>query len=228
MVMSLLTLIGPEGNLLDMGPEQCQRLELESPLLSNEQLMALKRIDLAQRGWKTKVIDITFPRSDGLFGYEACLQRVKAEAAAAVDEGHSIVVLSDRAVGPDRVPLSTMVASGGVHHHLIQLKQRMRVALIVETGEAREVHQMCCLLGYGVDAICPWSALDVIRKAKREGLVKEDLSVETLQANYFYALNNGILKVIEQILELRPIINRADAYSCPYSNLCPVPLRDDT
>jgi hypothetical protein len=115
-------------------------------------------------------IDITFPKSEGLPGYKLALDRVCAEASQAIVDGMKVIILSDRAVGPDRVPLSSLVACGGVHHHLVAQKKRARVALMIETGEAREVHHLCVLLGYGADAICPWLILQIIHKLSRERL----------------------------------------------------------
>ena len=80
------------------------------------------------------------------------------------------MVLSDRAIGPDRLPLSALVACGGVHHHLVLQKKRAKIALMVETGEAREVHHLCVLVGYGADAVCPWLMMESILKIGREGL----------------------------------------------------------
>lgn len=138
--MSLETYVGPEGNLLDVGPEQCHRLLLKSPILTIEEMNALKNIHVAQQDWSTKVIDLTFPKSEGLPGYQAALMRVREEASKAIDDGFKIVILSDRAVGPDRISLSAILACGGVHHFLVSQKKRAKVALMVETGEAREVH----------------------------------------------------------------------------------------
>jgi glutamate synthase (NADPH/NADH) len=146
-----------------------------------------------------RVIDITFEKSLGVAGYEACLDRVCAEVSQAIAENVRVVVLSDRNVGPDRVPLSALVATGGVHHHLIRNKQRSKVALIVETGEAREVHHICVLVGYGADGICPYLCIEAMLKLRREGLLKVDISEEKVIQNYMYATNNGILKVMSKM-----------------------------
>jgi glutamate synthase (NADPH/NADH) len=95
---------------------------------------------------------------------------VCSEATQAIDDGFKVIVLSDRATGPTRVPLSALIAVGGVHHHLVLQKKRAKVALMVETGEAREVHHLCVLVGYGADAVCPWLMMETIHKVGREGL----------------------------------------------------------
>jgi glutamate synthase (NADPH/NADH) len=169
-VMSLEAYVGPEGNLLEMKPEQCHRILLPSPLVSMEEMNALKNLKAAYASWRSITLDITFSKTEGLPGFKACLERICQEADKAVDDGYKVIILSDRAVGPDRVPLSALMACGGVHHHLVTLKKRARVALMVETGEAREVHHLCVLVGYGADAICPYLVMEVIHKVVRERL----------------------------------------------------------
>jgi len=169
-VMSLEAYVGPEGNLLEMKASQCHRIVLKSPLISIQEMNALKNIKSAYPRWEARTIDITFPKADGLEGYRAAVERLCLEAMQAVEDGIKIVILSDRLAGPSRVPLSALVACGGVHHHLVQHKKRAKVALIVETGEAREVHHLCVLVGYGADAISPYLAMEAIMKVHREGL----------------------------------------------------------
>jgi glutamate synthase (NADPH/NADH) len=169
-VMSLETYVGPEGNLLEMRPEQCHRILLPSPILSIEEMNALKSLKAAYATWPSRTIDVTFPKDEGLPGYQKALDRVCYEATQAIEDGVKVVILSDRAISPDRVPLSTLAACGGVHHHLVHQKKRAKIALMVETAEAREVHHVCVLVGYGADAICPWLMMEVIHKVAREEL----------------------------------------------------------
>ncbi|PKI85779.1 alanine dehydrogenase [Malassezia vespertilionis] len=198
-VMSLEDYIGPEGNLLELDQKQCNRIHLPSPVLSLEDVEALKNMHQVQRGWNAVTIDITYPYSQGAQGYEKTLDRISTEVSEAIEQGIKIVVLSDRAVGPDRVPISSLVACGCVHHHLIRNKRRGRIALVVETGEAREVHHVCVLLGYGADAICPWLAQEAVMKVGREGLCKKDLTAEELTTNWRHAVDGGILKVMSKM-----------------------------
>lgn len=169
-VMSLEAYVGPEGNLLEMKASQCHRILLPSPLIGIEEMNAMKHIKAAYPTWGSRVIDITFPKSEGLPGYPRALDRVFAEASQAIEDGISVIILSDRAIGPKRVALSALVACGGVHHHLVTLKKRAKVALMVETAEAREVHHLCVLVGYGADAVCPWLVMEIVHKVAREGL----------------------------------------------------------
>ena len=174
-VMSLECYIGPEQNLLESTKENAHRLRLRHPFLSNEQLAAIQHIEdnseIAE-GWKTITIDITWSRSAGKAGMLQAIDRVCAEAIQAVDDGYSLIVLSDRATNADRVPLSSLLATGAVHHCLVQQAKRTRVGLIVETGEAREVHHHCLLIGYGADAINPYLAFEAIWQARRDGLLE--------------------------------------------------------
>src|SRR5690606_1118691 len=169
-VMSLECYIGPERNLLETTPEHAHRLLVPHPILTNEELAAIKHMD--HRGWKTKKIDITFARSEGTDGLVAALDRICAEAESAIDEGYSNIVLTDRAIGPERVPVSMLLACGAVHHHLVRAAKRTQIGIILETGEAREVHHHCLLVGYGADAINPYLAFEALWKAREDGLVK--------------------------------------------------------
>lgn len=169
-VMSLETAVGREGNLLEMRDTQCHRLHLKTPILTIEEMNAVKLMALSHKDWPAITIDITFPKKEGLPGFRNALNRVRAEALNAVGAGFKVLVLSDRKAGPDRVALSAILACGGVHHHLVQQKKRVDTAIVVETGEAREIHHMCVLVGYGADAVCPWLIMEGIHKVAREGL----------------------------------------------------------
>src|SRR5699024_7072082 len=111
------------------------------PILTNEQLVALKHMDY--RGWAAKTIDMTWPRTEGADGLPAALDGICAEAEQAIDDGYELVILSDRGMNADRIPVSALLATGAVHHHLVAARKRTRAGLIVETGEAREVHHHC-------------------------------------------------------------------------------------
>lgn len=173
-IMSVECYIGPEQNLLETTEEHAGRLRLPYPILSNEELAALKHLGddpKKGRGWKTKTIDITWPRAEGKAGMVKAIDRICAEAEAAVDDGYSLVVLSDRKISAERVPVSALLASGAVHHHLVKQTKRTRIGIVVETGEAREVHHHCLLIGYGADAINPYLAFEALWQARRDGLL---------------------------------------------------------
>ena len=123
-----------------------------------KKLSAIKAID--HRGWKSKTIDITYPRSEGDAGLRPAIDRICAEATQAIHDGFSLVVLSDRAVSHERVPVSSLLVTGAVHHALVKQELRTRIGLVLESGEAREVHNFCLLTGYGADAINPYLAFE--------------------------------------------------------------------
>ncbi len=198
-VMGLACYCGPEGNLLEPGPAHCHRLRIPHPILSNEELAAMKQMD--HRGWRAKTIDITWPRSRGAAGLDTSLRRISAEAEQAVDEGYSVLVLSDRACGADRVPISTLLALGAVHQHLVRVGKRTRTGLVCESGEAREVHHHCLLVGYGADAINPYLAFESLWQARRDGLLdrSEFPDDDAVVRAYRQGVGKGMLKVMAKM-----------------------------
>ncbi len=195
-IMSLECYIGPERNLLATTPEHCHRLRVEHPILTNEELAALKHIN--HRGWTSRTIDITFPRTEGKAGLRAGLDRVCREAEEAVDAGDSIIVLSDRAVCYDRVPISSLLIVGAVHHHLTRQAKRTRIGIVLESGEAREVHHHCLLVGYGADAINPYLAFESLWQALDDGLI--DKSKFTSHAKVVSAYRKGVAKGMLKVM----------------------------
>ncbi|EMC96450.1 hypothetical protein BAUCODRAFT_475239 [Baudoinia panamericana UAMH 10762] len=198
-VMSLGSYVGPQGNLLEMNKEQCHRLYLPSPMLSVEEFNALMHITDLHPDWKVATIDITFPKSEGIPGYIDALDRICEAATEAIERDDSILVLSDRKMSADRIAVSTLLATGMIHHHLVRNRWRAKAALVVETAEAREVHHMCVLVGYGADAICPYLAMECILKLNREGLIRKKLSTDELIGNYKHSCDGGILKVMSKM-----------------------------
>ncbi len=193
-IMSLECFIGPEGNLLETTEGQCHRLIVPHPILTNEELAALKHLD--HRGWKTRTIDITFPRAEGTAGLRPALERVCNEARQAIADGYSIVILSDRNIGPDRIAISSLLATGAVHHHLVRNEERTRIGIVLESGEAREVHHHCLLVGYGADAINPYIAFEALTRAREEGLLEETWTDAKIVASYRKGVAKGLLKVM--------------------------------
>ena len=198
-VMSLECYVGPQGNLLEMGSSQAHRLMLPSPVLSIEDFNAIKLIPTLHHAWTVKTIDITFPKNTGIQGYFDALDRICDTVTESIENNDKIIILSDRSTNAERVPVSALLATGMVHHHMVRNKWRSQAALIVETAEAREVHHMCVLLGYGVDAICPYLAMECILKMNREGLIRKKLSDEKIIQNYKYSCDGGILKVMSKM-----------------------------
>ena len=196
-VMSLECFIGPEGNLLETVEKQAHRLSLKHPILSNKQLQTIRNMDY--KGLRSKVIDITYDAGSEN-GYVAALDRICAEASQAIRDGFAFVILSDRKISKTRIAISALVACGAVHHHLIRQHERTRIGLIVETGEAREVHHHCLLTGYGADAINPYLAFESLWQAQLDGLLGTDYNTEDkIVYAYKKAVGKGMLKVMAKM-----------------------------
>ncbi|KAK8473204.1 hypothetical protein PHAVU_001G076400 [Phaseolus vulgaris] len=201
-VTSMQCMVGPEGDLTEITEEQCHRLSLKGPLLYTEEMEAIKKMNY--RGWHSKVIDITYSKERGKGGLEEALDRICAEAHDAISEGYTTLVLSDRAFSRKRVAVSSLLAVGAVHQHLVKTLERTRVALIVESAEPREVHHFCTLVGFGADAICPYLAIETIWRLQVDGKIPpkssgEFHSKEELVKKYFKASNYGMMKVLAKM-----------------------------
>ena len=198
-IMSLKCLIGPEGNLLENHEKNVNRLNLEHPILSNLELAKIK--DIKNFGWKTKTIDITYPRGQGEKGLKAALFRICKESEEAINEGYSFIILSDRNISKKNIALSSLLACSTVHHHLVKGEKRTQIGIIIETGEAREVHHHCLLVGYGADAINPYLAFDVLAKSLKDGLLKDEnlKGIKDLVNAYKKGVAKGMLKVMAKM-----------------------------
>jgi glutamate synthase (NADPH/NADH) large chain len=198
-IMSLECYIGPEANLLKVAEKNVHRMRLQHPILTNDRLDAIKTLNT--RGWTSQLIDITYPSTDGRGGLEGTLERICVEADQAIAGGHSFIVLTDRSMGRDRIAVSALLATGAVHHHLIKHAKRTRIGIVVETGEAREVHHHCMLIGYGADAINPYLAYEALWQARRDNLLDniKFTDDESLVSAYRKASAKGILKVMARM-----------------------------
>jgi glutamate synthase (NADPH/NADH) len=197
LVTSMRTMIGPEGDITETKPEQAHRLDLPHPFLKPNEMEAIKKMQF--QGWAAKTIDITWPVNEGYKGIVSAIDRVCAEAALAIEDGFDFLVLSDRASDSTRVSMSSLMAVGRVHHHLVQLQKRSRVGLLLETADAREVHHFCLLLGYGVDAICPYLAMETVLALQQEGMIKQTTSKDELLEKYIKASRDGVVKVMAKM-----------------------------
>src|SRR5499427_3607262 len=200
LVMSLVSFIVPRPNLLDLeGTAKIKRLEVYQPILTNEDLERIRRIGLVKDNQFSSVtIDITYAAETGAPGMSAALDVVCAEAEEAVrSKEYNIIILSDRATGPDRIPIPSLLATSAVHHHLIRQGLRTSVGLVVETGEAHEVHQFCVLAGYGAEAINPYLAFDTLEQLLPE--LDERLTLKEAQKRYIKAIDKGVLKVMAKM-----------------------------
>ena len=198
LVTSLSKVVGPEGNLLDPGPQSCHLLELPHPILNNEDLDRIQHIEEADPRFKSRTVRCLYPAFSGGRGLARALERIRAEVSEAIEDGANIIVLSDWLSNEDLAPIPMLLATAAVHHHLIREKTRTQVGLIVETGEAREVHHFALLLGYGAAAVNPYLAFDSI-----EHMINERATTvtdfDTAVANYRKAVGKGILKVMSKM-----------------------------
>ena len=223
MVTSLFTRLGAERDLFQETPQHCRKLFLKQPILSDRDLTRILHSGIEELG--ACKIDIVFGVGDaGEGGREAlhggkaldggmlrgglhggrtldggmlreALDRICAEAAQRVEEGRSVLILSDRTAGPDRLPIPALLATAAVHHHLIRRGLRTRASIVVESGEPREVHHFCTLIGYGADAVNPYLALQVIVRL----LEQEDLSSTDARVRYIESIGTGVLKVMSKM-----------------------------
>jgi glutamate synthase domain-containing protein 2/glutamate synthase domain-containing protein 1/glutamate synthase domain-containing protein 3 len=196
LVTSLFTYLGREGNLLDESPTAARLVKLKQPILSNSDLEKLRQLDTAEL--KAVTLPMLFNVADGEEGLAKALEELMVAAANAVKDGASIVVLSDRGVDRDHAPIPSLLACSAVHHHLIREGTRTQCGLVIETGEAREAHHFCLLIGYGAGAVNPYLAFETIADLHRDGLLK-DISIKDAEKNYIKAGNKAILKVASKM-----------------------------
>ena len=198
LVMSLKARLGTRGNFLSEGPEQARLLELDSPLLTDEALAALR----ADAELHPTTLSTLFPVAEGEAGFAGALVHLQAAAEVAVRGGAEVLILSDRGLDAEHCFIPSALAVGAIHNHLLRTDLRTQADLVVETGEAREVHHFAVLVGYSAAAINPYLAL-----ATGAELVRRDLTPAQAHANYLYAVEHGLLKIMSKMG-----ISTADAY----------------
>jgi len=221
LVMSLSQRLGRRACILDETPAAARLLEIPTPILTDEELAAIRQTTTDDERRTTKddpgassfvlrpsslshlrshTLDATWPVAHGPAGLEAAVRRVCDEATAAAREGAALLILSDRGVNVERAPIPSLLAVSAVHHHLIAAGERWHASLIVESGEPREVHHFAALVGYGANAINPWLALKAVENAwAEEGGAASGLSLADAQHNFIKAVEKGILKVMSKM-----------------------------
>ena len=198
LVMSLVSMIGPRPNLLGHQAGTHKRLEVHQPVLSNADLQKIRSIEeLVDGAFRTATIDCTWPASEGARGLDGALMRICMDATDAVLADFNILILSDRAVSAERIPIPAALATAAVHHHLIRQGLRMQTGLVVETGEAREVHHFCVLAGYGAEAINPYMAFETLEQIRIDSGLS--LKPSEVRKNYIKAIDKGVLKVMSKM-----------------------------
>jgi glutamate synthase (NADPH/NADH) large chain len=196
LVTQIATSIGPEGNILEPTPKACRQIKLKTPIVDNDELARIRHVDLP--GFKATTVSMLFPVAEGSAGLAKAMDELCRQASRAVADGYTYLILSDRGVDAAHAPIPALLATSGVHHHLIREGNRVKVGLIIETGEPREVHHMALLLGYGAGAINPYLAFETLGDMIRQGFLP-GLDDRSAINNYIKALNKGVLKVISKM-----------------------------
>ncbi|SHF60278.1 glutamate synthase (NADPH/NADH) large chain [Jatrophihabitans endophyticus] len=200
LVTSLAGGIGPELNLLDPGPASCRQIVIPRPVIDNEELAKIWHVnaDGDMPGFRCQLIDGRYRVHGGGEALAAALERVRRECSAAVEAGVRILILSDRDCDPDHAPIPSLLLTSAVHQHLVRTGQRTQAGLVVETGEAREVHHIALLVGYGAAAVNPYLAFETIDDLVGSGLI-EGVTADKAIGNYVKALSKGVLKVMSKM-----------------------------
>jgi len=195
LVTSLVTMTGAEGDLFQETPAHCHQLRLDEPILTNEQLAQIRA--LADGPLRATTLPMLFPAAGGGAGLERAMDELCAAAEAAIGQGCAFLILSDRGADRERAPIPALLATAGVHHHLVRRGLRTRCGLVIESGEPREVHHCCLLIGYGASAVNPYLAFETIEEMVRRNLL--DVGARKALKNYIKALHKGILKVMSKM-----------------------------
>jgi glutamate synthase (NADPH/NADH) large chain len=197
LVTSMASTLGPEGNLLEARPESCRQIKIATPVIHNDHVAKLRHLPPGSPFRSTTLPLLYDPAEDGP-GLERAMAALCHKASRAVAAGYGILILSDRGVDPRHAPIPSLLATAGVHHHLVREGTRTRCGLLVETGEAREVHHVALLMGYGAGAVNPYLAFESLDDLIRQGLLP-GVTHDQAVARYIKALNKGILKVMSKM-----------------------------
>ncbi|MCX5306588.1 glutamate synthase large subunit [Streptomyces sp. NBC_00160] len=201
LVTSLLSSLGPAGNLLESNAATCRSVTLPFPVIDNDELAKLIHInaDGDMPGMKAATLSGLYRVSGGGGALAARIEEIRAEADAAIANGARLIVLSDRHSDAEHAPIPSLLLTSAVHHHLIATKQRTQVGLLVEAGDVREVHHVALLIGYGAAAVNPYLAMESVEDLLRAGTFLSGLEPEQAIKNLIYALGKGVLKVMSKM-----------------------------
>ena len=197
MVMSLISYIGTERNILDETPKHCHTLRMPHPILTNRDLERLRRV--SQGDYLCTTLPTLYRADDGAKQLERALDSLCRRASLAIKNGYTMIILSDRGVDEDYAPIPSLLALTAVHNHLVREKTRTQVALIMESGEPREVMHFSLLMGYGASAVNPYLAIETLESMANSGLLPEGVTFEKALKNYIKAINKGLLKVASKM-----------------------------
>ncbi len=197
LVTSLVTTVGAEQDLFTETPMHCHQLRLERPVLTNEDLAKIR--ELNDPHLKPITLSTLYPIAEDGQGLEKALADLRAAAAKAIEDGHSLLILSDRGADADHAPIPALLAASAVHHHLVRNEHRTQCGILLETGEAREIHHMAVLIGYGACAINPYLAFETIAEMAAEGRLADTDDAGAAIKNYVKAIDKGLLKVMSKM-----------------------------
>ncbi|MCC7123200.1 MAG: glutamate synthase large subunit, partial [Acidobacteria bacterium] len=197
LVTSMGSTLGPEGNLLEAAPEACRQIKIDYPILHNDQVAKLRHLPPGSPFRSTTLPLLYNPDEDGP-GLERAMEALCRKASEAVKAGYGILILSDRGVDATHAPIPSLLATAGVHHHLVREGTRTQCGLLIETGDAREVHHVALLMGYGAGAVNPYLAFETLHDLIRLGLLP-DVTHDQAVIRYIKALNKGVLKVMSKM-----------------------------
>ena len=196
LVTSMASTIGPERNLLKPEPESCRQIGIPDPVIDNDQMAKIRHIRIA--GFRPVTLQMLYRPEEGGAGLAAALDQLCLQASQAVKAGNNILILSDRGVSRELAPIPSLLATAGVHHHLVREGARTRCALVLESGDAREVHHVALLIGYGAGAVNPYLAFESLDDLMRQEAL-QDITYARAVSRYIKGLNKGILKVMSKM-----------------------------
>ncbi len=196
LITSTTLTLGSEGNLLDPKPDSCRQLRISGPILKNSEMEKLRGLD--RPGVKPVTLPILFNPHEGKAGLERALEDLFRSADEAIAKGATILILSDKGADRARAPIPALLASAGLHHHLIRTGARTRVGLVLESGEPREVHHFCLLIGYGIQAVNPYLAFECLNYMIEEGQLK-NIAYHDAVKGYIKAVVKGVVKVMAKM-----------------------------
>ncbi len=195
LVMSLMSFIGREGNLLDETPMHCRQLKLPHPVLTNDDMAKLYNIDI--EGYRSAVLPMLFSSSKGEKGMAEAVEELCLLSERKIDEGYTLLILSDKEVSPEKAPIPALLAVSAVHHHLVRVKKRHLAGIVVESGEVRDVMHFATLIGYGAGAVNPYLTFEILASLKECGDLS--LKLETIFEHYITAIKKGLLKIMSKM-----------------------------
>ena len=197
MVMSLISYIGTERNILDETPQHCHTLKLPHPILTNTHLEKLRRV--SRGDFLATTLPMLFASEEGAKGLARALDQLCRRASLAIKSGYTLLILSDRGIDPDYAPIPSLLALAAVHNHLVREETRTQVALIIESGEPREVMHFALLIGYGASAVNPYLAIETLEDMVKRGLLTPPITFEKALLNFKKSINKGLLKTFSKM-----------------------------